>query len=134
MDAMAYAVAQAALRGSDLTVVHSWDVGLVEGALALNAPIEVSEAFEDELVAMTAEAVAGWAEKYPDVEIHTKVVRGRPGDVLVKASAEADLLAVGSRGHGGFLGPMLGSVSRTVLHLATSPVAVVRLPLERRAP
>ena len=132
MDAVAYAVAQAALRGSDLTVVHAWDVGLVEGALALNAPIEVWEAFEDERVAMTAETVAGWSEKYPDVEVKTTVVRGRPADVLVKASAEAELLVVGSRGHGGFLGLMLGSVSRLVLHLAACPVAVVRPHQERR--
>lgn len=69
MDAVAYAVAQASPRELDLTVLHAWDVSLVEGTLALNAPFEVWEGFEDERVAMTAEAIAGWADQYPDVEI-----------------------------------------------------------------
>jgi hypothetical protein len=80
MHAGTYAVRQAAPRDSDLTVVHAWEVGLGEGALALNAPMEVWEGLEEERVAMTAEAVAGWAEKYPDVHIHTRDVRGRPVD------------------------------------------------------
>jgi nucleotide-binding universal stress UspA family protein len=123
---------QAALRGSDLTVVHAWEVWLVEGALALNAPMEVWEKFADERVALTTEAVAGWTEQYPNIEVHTKIVRGRPADALLKTSAEADLLVVGTRGHGGFLGLMLGSVSRAVLHLAECPVAVVPPQRERR--
>ena len=123
---MAYAVAQAAQRNSDLTVVHAWDVGLVQGTLALNAPIEVWEGFEDERITLTAEAAAGWAETYPDVAINPRAVRGRPVDALVEASANAELLVVGSRGRGGFLGLLLGSVSRPVLHLAHCPVAVVR--------
>jgi nucleotide-binding universal stress UspA family protein len=134
MDAVAYAIAQASLRQLDLTVLHAWDVSLLEGTLALNAPFEVWERFEDERVAMTAEAVAGWAEQYPDVQVHPKVVRGRPAEALAKASADADLLVVGSRGHGGFLGLLLGSVSRTVLHLAECPVAVVPARRERRRP
>ncbi|MEO7235407.1 MAG: universal stress protein [Lapillicoccus sp.] len=125
-DAVAYAMAQAAARGSTVTAVHAWDVALVEGTLALNAPLDVWEAFEDERVRMTAEAVAGYAEQYPEVTVHTDVVRGPAADALVKAAAGADLLVVGSRGRGGFLGLMLGSVSRAVLHAAPCPVAVVR--------
>lgn len=125
LQAVGYAVVQASLRGSDLTVVHAWDVGLVQGTLALNAPIEVWEGFDAERVALASEAAAGWAEKYPDVQVHTRVVHGRPADGLVHASSNAELLVVGSRGRGGFLGLLLGSVSRTVLHLARCPVAVV---------
>jgi hypothetical protein len=58
---------------------------LVEGTLALNAPFEVWEAFENERVAMTAEAIAGWADEYPDVEIQPTVLRSsrrRPGEGL----------------------------------------------------
>jgi nucleotide-binding universal stress UspA family protein len=133
-DAVAYAVDHAALWETDVTVVHAWDIGLVEGTLALNAPIEVWEGFEDRRVRMTAEAVAGWAERYPDVAIHTKVVHGDAADALLQASDEAALLVVGGRGHGGFLGLLLGSVSRTVLHLATCPVAVVRPAVDQRTP
>jgi nucleotide-binding universal stress UspA family protein len=126
LDAVAYAVTQAAERGGDLTVVHAWDVGLVEGTLALNAPMEVWERFGAEREAMTAEAVAGWSERYPDVHVETRVVHGRAADALVDAASDAELLVVGSRGHGGFLGLLLGSVSRTVLQTAPCPVAVVR--------
>ena len=44
----------------------------------------------------------------------------------MKAAEGADLLVVGSRGRGGFLGLMLGSVSNYVTHHATCPVVVVR--------
>lgn len=132
-EAVGYAFFQAALRGSDLTVVHAWDVGLVQGTLALNAPIEVWEGFEVERVALASEAAAGWAEKYPDVEVHTRVVHGRPADGLVQASSNAELLVVGGRGRGGFIGLLLGSVSRTVLHLARCPVAVVHANRDQRA-
>lgn len=45
---------------------------------------------------------------------------------LLDASAGAELLVVGNRGHGGFVGALLGSVSQHCLHQATCPVVVVR--------
>jgi nucleotide-binding universal stress UspA family protein len=82
LDAVSYAMAHAAQTGSGLTVVHGWDVGLLDGTLALNAPMEVWEAFEDERVTMVAELAAGWSEKYPEVSVHTSVVRGSAADAL----------------------------------------------------
>ncbi len=55
-----------------------------------------------------------------------RVVGGTPGHALVGQSREADLLAVGHRGRGGFQSAVLGSVGlQCVLH-ATVPVTVVR--------
>ena len=54
---------------------------------------------------------------YPTVPIQSNVVEGHPARVLVDASQGADLLVVGSRGHGEFPGMLLGSVS---LHCVTS--------------
>jgi nucleotide-binding universal stress UspA family protein len=75
--------------------------------------------------AWLAEALAGWQEKYPDVVVHSGVVREHPVAGLVAASTAQDLLVVGSHGRHALAGTLLGSVSQGVLHHATCPVAVV---------
>jgi len=71
-------------------------------------------------------AVDGVRARHPDVEFVTKVVEGRAADVLVEASRGADLLAVGTRGHGEMTGMLLGSVSEHCATHAHSPVLVIR--------
>ena len=56
----------------------------------------------------------------------TQVVRGHAGTVLTDESRDADLLVVGSRGHGTAVGMLLGSVSQYCVQHATCPVVVVR--------
>jgi nucleotide-binding universal stress UspA family protein len=63
---------------------------------------------------------------YPAADIETLVVEGPAAHVLVEMSADADLLVVGSRGHGGFTGLLLGSVSIQCVHHSRCPVTVVR--------
>ena len=63
----------------------------------------------------------------PAVDIRTSVEEGKnPAKVLIERSKEADLLVVGSRGHGGFVGMLLGSVSQHLVAHAQCPVVVVR--------
>jgi nucleotide-binding universal stress UspA family protein len=72
-----------------------------------------------------SEALAGWRDRYPDVAVHPEVIRDHPVAGLVLASSAQYLLVVGTAGHHGLPGALLGSVSQGVLHHATCPVAVV---------
>jgi nucleotide-binding universal stress UspA family protein len=65
------------------------------------------------------------AVQTPGVDLDARVVEGNPVDVLIDASRDADLLVVGSRGRGGFVGLLLGSVSQRCLERAHCPVVVV---------
>jgi len=67
-----------------------------------------------------------WREKFPSVRVTTSVPRGSAGRVLVDASRTAQLVVVGSRGLGSFVGTVLGSVSTHLLHHAHCPVMVAR--------
>jgi nucleotide-binding universal stress UspA family protein len=63
-----------------------------------------------------------------DLVIEGRVVAGPPADALLTAAREGDLLVVGSRGHGGFKGLLLGSVSHQVANHAPCPVVIVPPP------
>ena len=73
--------------------------------------------FVDKVASETGETVPG---------ISLVVATGDPAEELIKASRDADLLVVGSRGIGGFAKLLLGSVSSKVAHHAASPVVVIR--------
>ena len=125
--ALAFAFEAAALRRAPLLAVHAWH------DLTLDPMVWPSldwEAVEQEVQAELAERLAGWREKYLDVEVQRLVVRDRPAPVLVEQSAQAQLVVVGSRGRGGAAGLILGSVSHAVLHRADCPVAIVRTEVE----
>ncbi|MDQ1739102.1 MAG: hypothetical protein QOE53_754 [Pseudonocardiales bacterium] len=68
------------------------------------------------------------AEVFSDdrpAEVHTIVCEGHAAHVLLEHSSESSLLVVGSRGHGGFAGLLLGSVSSHCAEHAQGPVLVV---------
>ena len=87
--------------------------------------------FAEQALAQTVDEVFG-----PDHPgwLRTRVVEGHAAQVLVEASAGADLLVVGSRGYGGFYGVLLGSVSTYCVHHAHCPVTVIRPNSHTAAP
>jgi nucleotide-binding universal stress UspA family protein len=76
--------------------------------------------------AMSEHLTQAITEGAPDAQVEPQIGYGHPAQVLVDASREADLLVVGSRGHGAFTGMLLGSVSLHCVHHAFCPVVVVR--------
>ncbi|WP_433088841.1 universal stress protein [Dactylosporangium sp. CA-052675] len=69
-------------------------------------------------------SLAPWRQKYPDVRVEALVAAGRAAKVLVGVSHTARLVVVGSRGHGGFGGLLLGSVGQQLMHHAECPVLI----------
>lgn len=78
-----------------------------------------------ELAAALLSHVAGWRDKYPDVQVEYAVGRGSPGAVLTSWSRHAQLVVVGSR-HGCALGSLLGSVGLQLILHADCPVLIAR--------
>ncbi|MGW4958297.1 universal stress protein [Nonomuraea sp. NPDC004186] len=123
-EAVAYAIEQARARRARLLAVYAWQAPIVS-AYAPDYGNLLEDSFQEE--ARTAqERVIRWQKNHPDIEITDQQVREHPVPALIKASATADLVVVGSRGLGGFASAVLGSVSHGVLHRAHCPVAVVR--------
>ncbi|MFE6770732.1 MULTISPECIES: universal stress protein [Streptomyces] len=75
-----------------------------------------------------SETVAGWREKYPDVELRPEVRIGSPVEVLAEAGERALGIVVGRRGQGGYTGMRVGSVVHGLLHRAHCPVITVPAP------
>jgi nucleotide-binding universal stress UspA family protein len=125
--ALRFALEEARLRQAKLRVVHAWQFGYIgapgfEGSLpAVGGDLaefhEAAEAALDEtLRGVVADGVA----------IERRVDQGAAAPVLIEESRDADVLVVGSRGHGGFAQLLLGSVSQQCAQHAFCPVVIVR--------
>ena len=121
--AVAAAFDEASWRGAELVAVHSWLEYTSDTSLPdrFDAEWTALEQREEELL---AERLSGWQEKYPDVAIRRVLARGKPVERLMEHAAQ--LIVVGSRGHGGFTGMLLGSTSQALIYHAGCPVLVVR--------
>jgi nucleotide-binding universal stress UspA family protein len=125
--ALRWAMTQAKLTGASIETVTAWHDPPMIGYSHGRSPVM----HDGESVATTAEkilteTVADIARQQDHrVEIRTRVVQGHPAQVLLEAATGAQMLIVGSRGHGALAGPLLGSVSRHCVQHAPCPVLVV---------
>ena len=125
--ALVFADEEARLRGATLRAVHAWQYGYIgltgfeAGMPAVGGDLkEMQAGAEAALAASVREALPN-----SEVAIEQRVVQGAPAGVLVNESRDADLLVVGSRGHGGFAQLLLGSVSQQCAHHSECPVVIV---------
>ena len=137
--ALRWALGEARLRNSPMRAVHAWTFGYIGGSVEgypywggsigsyttlgvdLNDLHRAAEALLDRAILDVEDEAEG-------VEIERQVIQGPAAEVLVQAASPDDLLVVGSRGHGGFTGLLLGSVSQQCVHHAQCPVVVVHSP------
>ncbi|KOV53608.1 universal stress protein [Streptomyces sp. AS58] len=111
---------EAALHGAELRALLVSEPG----------PLRIFDEYEPQQKCrrLLSEIVAGRQARFPEVDLRHEVVLGHPVKVLTDASAHALGLVVGTRGRGGFVGMLLGSVSQGVLQHAACPVIAVPTP------
>lgn len=123
--ALGWAAEEARMRRAGLRVIHVWQVPAVAYGGFFVPPIDAGD-WRPSVVASVDEQVRSVLGDHPDLEVVCQVEEGQAAQVLVEQASDADLLVVGSRGHGGFVGLLLGSVSSHLAHHATGPVTIVR--------
>lgn len=122
--ALRWALQHARLMGAELHAVTAWEVSAAYGYVPMYTDVDL----EGDARKQQDDALAEVADLTVGVEVVPRVVRGHAADALLDASRGAEMLVVGSRGHGTFTGTLLGSVSQHCVQHATCPVVVVRRP------
>ena len=125
--ALRWAVRQAELTGATVEAVIAWRYPVLPVPVG-PAPAAVIDPAEFEKAAgkTVTDAIHAVAGPGSNVRVSSQVTEGNAAQVLIDAAAGADLLVVGSRGHGGFTEALLGSVSQHCVHHAPCPVVIVR--------
>jgi nucleotide-binding universal stress UspA family protein len=125
--AVDWAAAEAVSRGQMLTLVAATTIpmeGMRFGGSILSP--EAIDGLLERLQEAAQERAAEARQAHPGLDVGVKVALGSPASVLVEASANADIVVVGSRGMGGFRGLLVGSVGVQVASNSACPAVVVR--------
>ncbi|GAB2731415.1 universal stress protein [Nocardioides pakistanensis] len=115
--ALRWAVRQAELTGAELVAVTAWHLPEMYAYVSRDYDVDAANLLDGVLKEVL--------DPPPDVPVTRRVMEGRAASVLIDASQDADLLVLGTRGHGGFEGMLLGSVTQHCVHHAACPVVVV---------
>ncbi|HYK69543.1 MAG TPA: universal stress protein [Streptosporangiaceae bacterium] len=125
--ALAWAVDQARLTGASVEAVIAWHYPVVVGGIPF-APMGVVDSpdYAEFAMKVLSDAIAATVDPDEPVKVSLVVRAGNAAQALLEAAGGADLLVVGSRGHGGFTEALLGSVSQACVHHARCPVVIIR--------
>lgn len=125
--ALTWAFEDAGRRGCSLHIVRAWV--LSTAARDVDVPFGTVPSYAECDAAIRShleKAVQRLLPASSPVPIYQHVVHGPSAQALIAASQRADLLVVGHRGRGGFVGLVLGSTAEQVLRHAHCPVVVIR--------
>jgi nucleotide-binding universal stress UspA family protein len=122
--ALAWAVKQAGLTGAVVEAVMAWQFPVTYGGYMM--PLPDTGDWAKTAAEVVAKAVAEVTSPEVRIKIRARVAEGNAAQVLLDASDGAELLVVGSRGHGGFTEALLGSVGQHCVQHADCPVVVIR--------
>lgn len=122
--AVQWAAAEAAAHGASLEVVHAWSIPAISDPVSM-MPIQLPLDVMEREARVVCDAAVAAATAAGAGSVSGTVHRGSAAEHLVAASTSADLVVVGSRGHGGFVGLLLGSVAQQVASHSACPVVVV---------
>ncbi len=126
IEALRWAAAEARLRGSVLRVVTSFSAGLMSTGYEVALPDPADFAAASNTMLNAAIDTVRESVDLEGLDIVTEVIEGHAGEVLIKLSETAELVVVGARGRGGFVGILMGSITNNVVNHAECPVVVVR--------
>jgi nucleotide-binding universal stress UspA family protein len=127
--ALQWAVREADRRGGTVQAVIAWAFDDIDRAqIAKTHPSEEQANAERAI----ARSVAAVHEAHPGVTVASEVVEGRPFTVLAEAAKDADLLVIGSHGHGRLYHAVVGSVADECIRAAICPVVVIPVPKAER--
>jgi nucleotide-binding universal stress UspA family protein len=129
--ALEYGFGYAERHGLPLVAVHVYALGafayqMMPYAVGSNPVTEELAPIRADVARMAEQSIGRWTQKYPAVEARVELVEGLATQQLVEASRSAGLLVVGTRGHGGLAGMLLGSVSHAVMRHAHCPIVIAR--------
>ncbi len=126
VDALRWAAAEARLRDVTLKIVASFSASIISTGYEVASPDPSDLAAASNTMLGAAIDTVRESGELDGVDIVTEALEGHAGEQLIRLSEDADLLVVGARGHGGFLGLLMGSVTTYVVNHALCPVVVVR--------
>jgi nucleotide-binding universal stress UspA family protein len=131
-NALEYALTLASKQGAHVTLLHAWSppiiTGPVESPPLVQLPGRPGQSLSDYVHEEAARELRGLVDEltrrgYADV--HAQLLLGDPRHVIVNASADHDLVVMGTHGRGGLARLVLGSVADFVVRHARCPVLTV---------